>query len=376
MQPLETGKLNQTEYDFLIVGAGWYGAVCARELTKKGYSCLVIDRRNHIGGNAYTRSENDIHIHQYGAHIFHTNDRTIWDYVNALGPFNNYINSPLAFAHGKLYNLPFNMNTFYQVWGLSNPEQVKDKIQSQRGENHTTPSNLEEQAISLVGRDIYELFIKDYTEKQWGKPCTQLPPSIIKRLPVRFTFDNNYFNDQYQGIPENGYTQLFEVLLSGIDTLLDVDYFDFVANNSHRFKQTIYTGPIDAFFEYRFGRLEYRSLDFVHEIMPIENAQGNAVINYTTHEVPFTRTIEHRHFQKHPKSPNTVVTKEFPADYSEGKEAYYPINDEVNQKRFKQYQELAETLPNVHFGGRLAEYRYYDMHQVIASALKFVRDYE
>lgn len=376
MQPLETGKLNQTEYDFLIVGAGWYGAVCARELTKKGYSCLVIDRRNHIGGNAYTRSEKDIHIHQYGAHIFHTNDRTIWDYVNALGPFNNYINSPLAFAHGKLYNLPFNMNTFYQVWGLSNPEQVKDKIQSQRGENHTTPSNLEEQAISLVGRDIYELFIKDYTEKQWGKPCTQLPPSIIKRLPVRFTFDNNYFNDQYQGIPENGYTQLFEVLLSGIDTLLDVDYFDFAANNSHRFKQTIYTGPIDAFFEYRFGRLEYRSLDFVHEIMPIENAQGNAVINYTTHEVPFTRTIEHRHFQKHPKSPTTVVTKEFPADYSEGKEAYYPINDEINQKRFKQYQELAETLPNVHFGGRLAEYRYYDMHQVIASALKFVRDYE
>jgi UDP-galactopyranose mutase len=376
LQPLETGKLNQTEYDFLIVGAGWYGAVCARELTKKGYSCLVIDRRNHIGGNAYTRSEKDIHIHQYGAHIFHTNDRTIWDYVNALGPFNNYINSPLAFAHGKLYNLPFNMNTFYQVWGLSNPEQVKDKIQSQRGENHTTPSNLEEQAISLVGRDIYELFIKDYTEKQWGKPCTQLPPSIIKRLPVRFTFDNNYFNDQYQGIPENGYTQLFEVLLSGIDTLLGVDYFDFVANNSHRFKQTIYTGPIDAFFEFRFGRLEYRSLDFVHEIMPIENAQGNAVINYTTHEVPFTRTIEHRHFQKHPKSPTTVVTKEFPADYSEGKEAYYPINDEINQKRFKQYQELAETLPNVHFGGRLAEYRYYDMHQVIASALKFVRDYE
>lgn len=376
MQPLETEKLNQSEYDFLIVGAGWYGAVCARELTKKGYSCLVIDRRNHIGGNAYTRSEKGIHIHQYGAHIFHTNDRTIWDYVNALGQFNNYINSPLAFAHGKLYNLPFNMNTFYQVWGLSNPEQVKDKIQSQRGENQTTPSNLEEQAISLVGRDIYELFIKDYTEKQWGKPCTQLPPSIIKRLPVRFTFDNNYFNDQYQGIPENGYTQLFEVLLSGIDTLLDVDYFDFVANNSHRFKQTIYTGPIDAFFEYRFGRLEYRSLDFVHEIMPIENAQGNAVINYTTHEVPFTRTIEHRHFQKYPKSPHTVVTKEFPADYTEGKEAYYPINDEINQKRFKQYQELAATLPNVHFGGRLAEYRYYDMHQVIASALKFVRDYE
>ena len=365
----------RTEYDYLIVGAGWFGAVCARELTKKGHSCLVIDRRNHIGGNAYTHNEGGIHVHQYGAHIFHTNDLTIWNYVNELGRFNNFINSPLAYANGKLYNLPFNMNTFYQVWGLCDPEAVKQKILSQQ--NHTgTPQNLEEQAISLVGRDIYELFVKNYTEKQWGKPCTELPPSIIKRLPVRYTFDNNYFNDQYQGIPEEGYTKLFERMLDGIEVKLNVDYFSFVHENQGRFKKTIYTGPIDAYFNYQFGALEYRSLEFVHEVKPIENAQGNAVINYTTHEVPFTRTIEHRHFQKNAKSDHTVLTHEYPADFSSGKEPYYPVNDANNQARFKKYQELAERTQHIYFGGRLAEYRYYDMHQVIASALKFVREHE
>ena len=328
----------------------------------------MIDKRSHIGGNCYTEKIEDIDIHKYGAHIFHTNDEKIWDYVNNLGDFNNYVNSPLAKANGKLYNLPFNMNTFYQVWGISDPNQVKEKI-SQDSKVYTNPKNLEEQAISLVGEDIYKLFIKGYTEKQWGMQCKDLPNSIIKRLPVRLTFDNNYFNDRFQGIPNNGYTSLFENLLQGIEVKLNTDYFDFIKNHELIFKKTIYTGPIDLYYDNIYGKLDYRSLRFEDEMLDTDNYQGNAVVNYTTHEEKFTRILEHKHFSKNNKSNKTIITREYPDKYDGKNEPYYPINNEKNMDIFKKYKEKSLLEKDVLFGGRLAEYRYYDMHQIIASAL-------
>ncbi|MFT6918571.1 MAG: UDP-galactopyranose mutase [Cognaticolwellia sp.] len=360
------------KYDYLIVGAGFFGAICAHELSKKGKKVLVIDKRDHIGGNAYTRDVGGIQVHQYGAHIFHTNDKQIWDYVNDLTPFNRFTNSPLAMYKGQLFNLPFNMNTFHQLWGVVTPEQAKAKIAEQRAEMvDKEPSNLEEQAISLVGRDMYETLIKGYTEKQWGCSATELPAFIIKRLPVRFTYDNNYFADNYQGIPIGGYTKLFEKMLAGVEVRLNTDYlanktlFDAVAD------KVIYTGPIDAYFYHQLGTLDYRSLEFEHSTLQQENYQGNAVVNYTESEVPYTRVIEHKHFDP-VDTVHTVVSKEYPKDWQLGDEPYYPVNDNKNMELFKQYRKLSKQEQNVIFGGRLAEYKYYDMHQVIRSALNCV----
>ena len=365
--------MESLQYDYLIVGAGWYGAVCAHELTQRGLKCLVIDKRDHIGGNSFTKEENGVLVHKYGAHIFHTNDDGIWAYVNRFAEFNNFVNSPLAFANDKIYNLPFNMNTFYQVWGLTNPADVKEKIEADKIIKRK-PRNLEEQAISLVGKEIFELFIKGYTEKQWGKECSELPADIIKRLPVRLTYDNNYFKDKYQGIPIGGYTSIFDKLLKNIEVKLKTDYFEFVKNSPKIAKKTIYTGPIDRYFDYCLGRLDYRSLRFQNETLKQPNYQGNAVVNYTTHEKEFTRIIEHKHFALDSESPHTVITKEFPATYDGTNEPYYPINDKHNSELYRKYKSLAINEKDVVFGGRLAEYRYYDMHQVIASALKFVKD--
>ena len=365
--------MENLQYDYLIVGSGWYGAVCAHELTQRGFNCLVIDKRDHIGGNSFTKEENGVLVHKYGAHIFHTNDDNIWEYVNRFAKFNNFINSPLAFAYGKMYNLPFNMNTFYQVWGLSNPADVKAKIESDKIIRRR-PKNLEEQAISLVGKEIYELFIKGYTEKQWGVESSKLPADIIKRLPVRLTYDNNYFRDKYQGIPIGGYTVIFEKLLQNIEVKLNTDYFEFIEERPNIAKKTIYTGPIDRYFDYSFGRLDYRSLRFENETLKESNFQGNAVVNYTTHEEKFTRIIEHKHFALDSESPNTIITKEYPSNYDGSNEPYYPINDKQNSELYKKYKTISKSEKHVVFGGRLAEYRYYDMHQVIASALKFVQD--
>ncbi|MEZ8278267.1 UDP-galactopyranose mutase [Vibrio cyclitrophicus] len=362
------------KYDFLIVGAGFFGSVCANELKKRGKSVLVIEKRDHIGGNAYTYDEAGIQVHQYGAHIFHTNDKVIWEYVNNIVPFNRFTNSPLARYKERLFNLPFNMNTFHQLWGVTTPEMAKKKIADQRKEmDGKEPSNLEEQAISLVGRDMYEILIKGYTEKQWGCNANDLPPFIIRRLPVRFTYDNNYFSDNYQGIPIGGYTKLFENLLEGVEVKLNSDYlsnkeyYDALADN------VIYTGPIDAFYDYRLGTLDYRSLKFEHEVMNVDNYQGNAVINFTDKEVPYTRVIEHKHFDP-VNTEHTVVTKEFPMDWKLGDEPYYPINDEKNMDLFKRYRKLAKQEGKIIFGGRLAEYKYYDMHQVIKSALNMIKE--
>lgn len=362
------------KYDFLIVGAGFFGSVCANELKKRGKSVLVIEKRDHIGGNAYTYDEAGIQVHQYGAHIFHTNDKVIWEYVNNIVPFNRFTNSPLARYKERLFNLPFNMNTFHQLWGVTTPEMAKKKIADQRKEmDGKEPSNLEEQAISLVGRDMYEILIKGYTEKQWGCNANDLPPFIIRRLPVRFTYDNNYFSDNYQGIPIGGYTKLFENLLEGVEVKLNTDYlsnkeyYDALADN------VIYTGPIDAFYDYRLGTLDYRSLKFEHEVMNVDNYQGNAVINFTDKEVPYTRVIEHKHFDP-VNTEHTVVTKEFPMDWKLGDEPYYPINDEKNMDLFKRYRKLAKQEGKIIFGGRLAEYKYYDMHQVIKSALNMIKE--
>jgi UDP-galactopyranose mutase len=365
--------MDKLQYDYLIVGAGWYGAICAFELTKKGYKCLVVDKRDHIGGNSFTEEEDGVIVHKYGAHIFHTNDKYIWDYVNQFVEFNNFVNSPLAYANGKLYNLPFNMNTFYQLWGIKRPSDVLKKIQLDCV-GIKRPSNLEEQAISLVGREVYDLFIKGYTEKQWGIECSQLPPDIIKRLPVRLTYDNNYFRDRYQGIPIGGYTKIFEKLLNGCEVRLSTDYFEFIKDNDEIAKKTIYTGPVDKYFGYKFGRLDYRSLRFENETLNESNFQGNAVINYTTHEESYTRIIEHKHFAQDASSPKTVITREYPAKYTSENEPYYPINDLSNMSLYKKYKVLCKDERNVFFGGRLAEYRYYDMHQVIASALKFINN--
>ena len=356
-------------FDYLIVGAGFFGAISAYELTKKGYKCLVIEKRNHIAGNCYTENIEGINVHKYGAHIFHTNDKEIWEYVNALVEFNRYTNSPVAINNGKLYNLPFNMNTFYQIWGVKTPKEAEEKIAEQTAKyKDITPENLEEQALKLVGDDIYKLLIKEYTEKQWGVKATDLPSFIIKRLPVRFTFDNNYFNDKYQGIPIGGYTKIFEKLLEGIEVRLETDFFENRAYYEALAENIIYTGPIDKFFNYEAGKLNYRSLKFENETLETDNFQGNAVVNYTSHEVPFTRIIEHKHFEFGTQE-KTFVTKEYPQDWEEGLEPYYPVNDDANNAIYSAYKKKSESLDNVIFGGRLAEYKYYDMHQIVGSAL-------
>lgn len=357
-------------YDFLIVGSGLFGATFAHQAKKKGMRCLVIDKRNHAGGNIYCKKVDDINVHYYGAHIFHTNDKPIWDFVNQFAEFNRYTNSPVANYKGQLYNLPFNMNTFYALWGVKTPEEAQQKINEQINSlNIATPANLEEQALKLVGVDIYEKLIKGYTEKQWGRKATELPAFIIKRLPVRFTFDNNYFNDKYQGIPIGGYNKITEGLLEGIEVQLNTDFFkdrDYFLSLTDKI---VYTGPLDEYFNYCYGTLEYRSLRFEHEQLDIPNYQGNAVVNYTEAEIPYTRIIEHKHFE-FGNQPTTVITKEYPVEWKLGMEQYYPVNDEQNNNRFREYERLAKHQEqNVIFGGRLAEYKYYDMHQVIGSAL-------
>ncbi len=368
------------EFDYLIVGAGLYGAVFAHEMHQKGKKCLVVDKRGHIGGNVYTEDVEGIQVHRYGAHIFHTSDKEVWDYVNGFAEFNRYTNSPVARYRDELYNLPFNMNTFYALWGVKTPEEAKAKIEEQKAEAlearrktagkdaAVEPSNLEEQAIALAGRDIYEKLVKGYTEKQWGKRATELPPFIIKRLPVRFTFDNNYFNDRYQGIPIGGYTAMIEKMLEGSEVRLNVDYLQNRAELNALADKIVYTGMIDAFFDHRFGYLEYRSLRFETEILNMPNFQGNAVVNYTEYEVPYTRIIEHKHFEFGTQD-MTVITREYPAAWKQGEEPYYPMNDAKNTELFEKYKALAGKEEKVLFGGRLGEYRYYDMHQVIRRAL-------
>lgn len=360
------------EYDYLIVGAGLFGAVFAHEMTKIGKKCLVIERRNHIAGNAYTESTGDINVHKYGAHIFHTNNREIWEYINQFADFNRFTNSPIANYKGEYYNLPFNMNTFYQMWGVKTPEEAKTKIEEQKAEaNIENPKNLEEQAISLVGKDIYEKLVKGYTEKQWGRKCEDLPAFIIKRLPVRFTFDNNYFNDLYQGIPIGGYTKIVEKMLEGIEVKLNTDFFDDKEKWMDIADKIIFTGMIDQYYDYCYGELEYRGLNFEFETLDIENYQGNAVINYTDAETPYTRIIEHKHFENS-DSPKTIITKEYPKSWTKGEEAYYPLNDDKNSELFSKYVDLSKKEDKVIFGGRLGMYKYFDMWQVIDESLKLV----
>ncbi|MDY2738888.1 MAG: UDP-galactopyranose mutase [Acidaminococcus sp.] len=359
-------------YDYLIVGSGLFGSVFAHEMHKKEKSCLVLERRPHVGGNIYCENKDGINIHTYGAHIFHTSNKKVWDYVNQFVEFNNYVNSPVANYKGELYNLPFNMNTFTKMWGVVTPKEAAEKIAQQRAEaGITDPKNLEEQAISLIGTDIYTKLIKGYTEKQWGRSCTELPAFIIKRLPVRYTFDNNYFNDRYQGIPVGGYSKLIEGLLAGIEVRTGVDYLKRRDEYKDMAKRIVYTGPIDEYFDYKLGTLEYRGLRFETERLEEENHQGVAVMNYTDRETPWTRIIEHKHFE-FGNQPVTYVTKEYPADWKPGEEAYYPVNNEKNQALYAKYANLAENEQNVIFGGRLAEYKYYDMDDVVESALKVV----
>ena len=367
-------EISDVKYDYLIVGAGLYGAVFAREAADRGKKVLVIDRRPHIAGNVHTEKINGIIIHRYGAHIFHTNNPEVWAYVNRFASFNRFTNAPVANFRGELYSLPFNMYTFNKMWGVVTPDEAAAKIAEQRGEITGEPRNLEEQAISLVGRDIYEKLIKGYTEKQWGRPCTELPSFIIRRLPVRFTFDNNYFNSLYQGIPVGGYTEMVSRMLSGTEVRLNEDYLA----DRHRFDSladhVVYTGPLDAFFDYRLGRLEYRSLRFENEHLEIGNYQGNAVINYTDREVPFTRIIEHKWFEFGRDEdgndlPTTVISREYPAEWKPGDEPYYPINDRKNNDLAEAYRKLAASESRVIFGGRLGDYRYYDMDAVIEQAL-------
>jgi UDP-galactopyranose mutase len=360
------------KYDYLIVGSGIFGSVCAHELKKKNKKVLVIDKRRHIGGNVYTEDNDGIQVHKYGAHIFHTNDKVIWDYVNSFVEFNRFTNSPLANYQGQILNLPFNMNTFYQLWGTKTPSEAKAKMEEQRKEMAgKEPSNLEEQAISLVGRDIYEKLIKGYTEKQWGRDCKDLPAFIIRRLPVRFTYDNNYFTDRYQGVPIGGYTKLIEKMLDGVEVRLNTDYLLNKAEYNNIAKNIIYTGPIDEYFNNKLGKLEYRSLEFKTKTLQQDNFQGNAVVNYTEKEIPYTRIIEHKFFDP-VDTPHTVITEEYPTEWKQGDEPYYPINDDKNMILFKKYRTLAKA-ESVTFGGRLAEYKYYDMHQVISSALNTIK---
>ncbi|MBQ3015195.1 MAG: UDP-galactopyranose mutase [Clostridia bacterium] len=360
-------------YDYLIVGAGLFGAVFAHEATKRGKSCLVIDKRDHIGGNIYCEKIEDINVHKYGAHIFHTSDKSIWEYVNQFAEFNNYINSPVALYHDELYNLPFNMNTFSKMWGIKTPAEAKAKIAEQIAElDIKEPKNLEEQALSLVGRDVYEKLVKEYTEKQWARDCRELPAFIIKRLPLRFTYDNNYFNDRFQGIPIGGYTPIIEKMLQGSDVLCNTDYFDFIKENPAVAKKTVFTGQIDKFFDYKLGVLEYRSVRFETEVIDTDNYQGNAVVNYTSHEEPFTRIIEHKHFE-FGKQPKTVISKEYSSEWKKGDEPYYPINNDRNNALYLEYKALADKTEGVIFGGRLGQYKYYDMDKVIISALDAVK---
>lgn len=360
------------KYDYLIVGAGLFGSIFAYEANKRGKRCLVIDKRNHIGGNIYCEEIEGINVHKYGAHIFHTSNNAVWDYVNNFVEFNRYTNCPVANYKGELYNLPFNMNTFYQLWKVKTPKEALAKIEEQVIEaNIIEPKNLEEQAIKLVGKDIYEKLIKGYTEKQWDKKATELPSFIIKRLPVRLTFDNNYFNDLYQGIPKGGYNRIIEKMLEGIEVRLNNDFFKKREKLEDLADKIVFTGMIDEFYNYQFGTLEYRSLKFEHEILDEENYQGNAVVNYTEYEIPYTRIIEHKHFE-YGTQPKTVITKEYPATWNKGNEPYYPINDEKNNEIYEKYRQLAEKEKSVIFGGRLAQYKYYDMHHVIEQALNAV----
>jgi UDP-galactopyranose mutase len=352
-------------YDYLIVGCGLFGATFARLATDVGKSCIIVDKRNHIAGNCYTENVEGINVHKYGPHIFHTSNKIVWDFVNRFAEFNNYIHSPKAWYKNKIYSLPFNMNTFYELWNTANPQHAKLIIDSQKFKDF--PTNLEEQALSLVGKDIYEILIKGYTEKQWGRPATELPSFIIKRLPLRFTFDNNYFNDRYQGIPIGGYTKMFEKILDGIPIKLNCDYFSDREYYNSLANTVIYTGCIDEFFDYEFGKLEYRSLKFDTEILNVDNYQGVSQLNYTCNIKKWTRIVEHKHFEKTDTN-KTIITKEYSKKYEEGLVPYYPINDEFNQSIYKKYQEKSKTLKNFVFGGRLSEYKYMDMHVVIESA--------
>lgn len=372
-------------YQYLVVGAGLYGAVFAHEMEKRGKDCLVIEKRDHIAGNIYTKEVNGIQVHEYGAHIFHTSDKEVWNYVNQFAEFNHYINCPVARYKDELYNLPFNMNTFARMWNIKTPKEAREHIDAQIADLHITePKNLEEQALSLVGRDIYEKLVKGYTEKQWGRDCKELPSFIIKRLPVRFVFDNNYFNDPYQGIPKGGYTQIVEKLLEGIPVKLGTDYETFCQRNTDggfismdgedTFEKVLYTGMIDQFYEYCYGELAYRSLRFETEYLEDEdNYQGNAVVNYTEREVPYTRIIEHKHFEFGTQK-GTVITREYPKEWSRGDEPYYPVNDKHNSELYEKYAQRAVQEKNVLFGGRLGQYKYYDMDKVVRAALTMVEE--
>lgn len=369
------------KYDYLIVGSGLFGATFAYLAKKKGKRCLVIDKRSHLGGNIYCENKEGINVHKYGAHIFHTSNKEVWDFVNSIVEFNRYTNSPVANYKGKLYNLPFNMNTFYQMWGVTTPEEAAAKIEEQKADavakmkadGVTEPRNLEEQAQILIGKDIYEALIKGYTEKQWGRPCTELPAFIIKRLPVRLIFDNNYFNDKYQGIPIGGYNKLIDGLLCGVETHIGTDFCIMKNNWRDIADKLVYTGAIDEYFDYRFGKLEYRTVRFEHEIIDKSNYQGNAVVNYTEREVPYTRVIEHKHFEMFGQEvydcPKTIISREYSTEYKEGMEPYYPVNDDRNNRLSERYHELAANEKDVIFGGRLAEYKYYDMAPIVEKVL-------
>ena len=365
------------KYDYLIVGTGFFGAVSAYLLTQKGKKCLLVDKRHHIGGNVYTEEIKGINVHKYGAHIFHTSNKKVWDFVNSFVEFNRYTNCPVANYKGELFNLPFNMNTFYQMWGVKTPAEAEAKIAEQKAEavkalGGREPQNLEEQALTLVGKDIFEKLIKNYTEKQWGRKCTELPAFIIKRLPVRLIFDNNYFNDKYQGIPEGGYTKLVEAMIGDCEVRLSTDYFEHKAELDALADKVIYTGEIDRYYDYRYGHLQYRTVSFETELLEgVSNYQGNAVVNYTDSETPFTRIIEHKHFE-FGNQPDTVISKEFSKEWQPGDEPYYPVNDDRNSELYAKYKTLADAEKNVIFGGRLAEYKYYDMHKVIESAMEMI----
>ena len=362
------------KYDYLIVGSGLYGCVAAYLLTKQGKKCLVIDKREHLGGNVYCDKKDNINIHKYGAHIFHTSNKIVWDFVNKFVEFNNFINSPMAIYNKEIYNLPFNMNTFSKLWNITTPQEAQKIINEEKLLIEESPKNLEQQAISLVGYTIYNKLIKEYTEKQWGRKCCELPASIIKRLPVRFSYNNNYFNDRYQGIPIGGYTKIIEKMLDGIEVRLNYDFFEHKEELLKEAKEIIYTGPIDQFFDYKYGPLEYRSVRFETETLDIPNYQGSAVVNYTEYEIPYTRIIEHKHFEFDSTSPKTIISKEYSSTWKVGDEPYYPVNNDKNNSLYEKYKEEADKLTNVHFGGRLGQYKYYDMDRVIESALGFIND--
>ncbi|WP_312340640.1 UDP-galactopyranose mutase [Sphingobacterium sp.] len=361
------------EYDYLIIGAGLYGSICAYELQKRGFSCLVIEKRDHVGGNMYCEKINDINVHKYGAHIFHTNDERIWKYINNFVTFNNYRHSVIANYRNELYNLPFNMNTFSRLWNVVSPSEAHKIIETQRIYNTSKIKNLEEHALQTVGKDIYEKLIKGYTMKQWGRLPSQLPASILKRIPLKFTFNNDYFNDTFQGIPNGGYNKLFDQLLANVEVKLATDFFKEKIQLIALAKKVIYTGPIDAFYNFEYGHLDYRSLDFKHNILDCNNYQGTSVVNYTDINVPYTRIIEHKHFE-FSNAPSTVITYEFPKTFEKNSEPYYPINDERNNRLYKQYEQKSKNDKNIIFGGRLAEYKYYDMHQIIAAALVKIKE--